>query len=94
VSPLSGESFHLSSIDGFDSTAAYVFLTELKKQHTDKTAAAPLVAYVAAVGGLKSIVLTVMLFLFPIHERNKITKWQWVAIVMVVLGVFVIEFWR
>jgi len=37
VSPLTGESFHLSSIDGFDSAAAYVFLTELKKQHPDKT---------------------------------------------------------
>ncbi len=37
VSPITGESFHLSSIDGFDSAAAYVFLTELKKQHTNKT---------------------------------------------------------
>ncbi len=37
VSPLSGESFHLMSIDGFDSEAAHVFLTELKKQHQDKT---------------------------------------------------------
>lgn len=33
VSPLTGESFHLTSIAGFDSDAAYVFLTELKKQH-------------------------------------------------------------
>lgn len=37
VSPLSGESFHLSGIDGFDSEAAYVFLTELKKQHLSQT---------------------------------------------------------
>lgn len=36
VSPLSGDSFHLTSIDGFDSAAAYVFLRELKKQHQDK----------------------------------------------------------
>jgi transposase len=36
VSPLSGESFHLTSIEGFDSDAAYVFLTELKKQHPNK----------------------------------------------------------
>lgn len=35
VSPLSGESFHLSAIDGFDSEAAYVFLCELKKQYVD-----------------------------------------------------------
>lgn len=37
VSPLSGKSFHLSGIEGFDSDAAHVFLFELKKQHTDTT---------------------------------------------------------
>ena len=37
VSPLSGDSFHLTGIDGFDSVATYVFLTELKKQHHNKT---------------------------------------------------------
>lgn len=36
VAPLSGDSFHLSGIDGFDSAAAHTFLLELKKQHTDK----------------------------------------------------------
>ena len=36
VSPLSGESFHLSSIDGFDTEAAHTFLLELKKRHKDK----------------------------------------------------------
>lgn len=35
VSPLSGESFHLSGIDGFDSAAAHVFLLELKKEYPD-----------------------------------------------------------
>lgn len=35
VSPLSGKSFHLSSIDGFDSEATHIFLLELKKQHPD-----------------------------------------------------------
>lgn len=35
VSPLSGESFHLSGIDGFDTAAAHTFLLELKKQHPD-----------------------------------------------------------
>lgn len=33
VAPLSGESFHLSRIDGFDSEAAHTFLRELKKKH-------------------------------------------------------------
>lgn len=37
VSPLTGESFHLTSIEGFDSDAAYVFLTELKKHHENET---------------------------------------------------------
>ena len=36
VSPLSGDSFHLSGIDGFDSDAAHTFLLELKKQHLDR----------------------------------------------------------
>ena len=35
VSPLSGESFHISGIDGFDSIAAHIFLLELKKKHPD-----------------------------------------------------------
>ena len=33
VAPLTGESFHLMGIDGMDSIAMNVFLTELKKQH-------------------------------------------------------------
>lgn len=37
VAPLSGKSFHLSGIDGFDSEAAHVFLLELKKEYRDKT---------------------------------------------------------
>lgn len=36
VAPLSGQSFHLSGIDGFDTEAAHAFLLELKKQHPDK----------------------------------------------------------
>lgn len=36
VSPLSGDSFHLTSIDGFDSSAAHTFLLELKKKHPEK----------------------------------------------------------
>lgn len=35
VAPLSGKSFHLSGIDGFDTEAAHTFLVELKKQHPD-----------------------------------------------------------
>lgn len=35
VAPLSGKSFHLSRIDGFDSEAIHTFLLELKKKHQD-----------------------------------------------------------
>lgn len=35
VAPISGRSFHLSGIDGFDTPAAHIFLLELKKQHPD-----------------------------------------------------------
>lgn len=35
VAPLSGKSFHLDSIDEFDTEATSVFLTELKKQYAD-----------------------------------------------------------
>jgi len=37
VSPLSGESFHLSGIDGFDTEATHTFLLELKKKHANTT---------------------------------------------------------
>lgn len=36
VSPLSGDSFHISSVDGFDTLGAHTFLLELKKQHPNK----------------------------------------------------------
>jgi len=36
VSPLSGSSFHLSGIEGFDAEAAHTFLIELKKEYPDK----------------------------------------------------------
>lgn len=35
VAPLSGKSFHISSIDGFDSMGAHTFLLELKKEYPD-----------------------------------------------------------
>lgn len=37
VAPLSGRSFHLSSVDGFDSATAHTFLIELKKEHPNET---------------------------------------------------------
>ena len=37
VSPITGDSFHLMSIDGFDSEVAHLFLIALKKQHPTET---------------------------------------------------------
>jgi len=36
VSPLTGDSFNLISIDGFDSEATHIFLLEFKKQYPDE----------------------------------------------------------
>lgn len=36
VAPLSGDSFHLTSIDEFTTEAAHVFLVEFKKKYVDK----------------------------------------------------------
>lgn len=36
VAPLSGNSFHLSGIDGFDSEGAHAFLLALKAEHKDE----------------------------------------------------------
>lgn len=37
VSPLSGDSFHLTGIEGFDTDATHTFLLEFKKKHPNKT---------------------------------------------------------
>jgi transposase len=36
IAPLTGKSFHLFGIDGFDSEATHIFLLELKKHHPNK----------------------------------------------------------
>ncbi|MCA9361197.1 hypothetical protein KC845_01420 [Candidatus Kaiserbacteria bacterium] len=55
---------------------------------------APLGAYVTALGGVQSIFLLIIFFLFPIHERNQISPTQWMAIILITFGVFIIEFWK
>ena len=57
-------------------------------------ATAPLAAYFGAAGGVHNLILLGLFFLFPLHERNKITKVQVIAILMIALGIFCIEFWR
>ena len=55
---------------------------------------APLVAYFGAAGGVHNLVVLGLFFLFPLHERNKITWVQVLAIVLIIVGIFSIEFWR
>jgi hypothetical protein len=55
---------------------------------------APLGAYVTAVGGVQSIFVLLLFYFFPIHERSKITSIQWVAIGLIAMGIFIIEFWK
>ncbi len=57
-------------------------------------ALAPLAAYVSALGGVSSVFLVLFLVLFPLGERTKITKMQWLAILLITSGVFFIEFLR
>lgn len=57
-------------------------------------ALAPLGAYVTALGGIQSIFVLLIFFLFPIHERSQISKNQWLAILFIVIGIFIIEFWK
>jgi hypothetical protein len=37
VSPITGDSHHLTGIDGFDAAAEYTFLVDLKKKHPNET---------------------------------------------------------
>ena len=57
-------------------------------------AAAPLAAYFGAAGGIHNLMLLGLFLLFPLHERNKITLVQVVAILMIAFGIFCVEFWR
>lgn len=57
-------------------------------------ALAPLAAYVSALSGMSNVFLILLLVLFPPGERTKITKMQWLAILLITLGVFFIEFYR
>lgn len=57
-------------------------------------AAAPVAAYFTSMAGMQGIMLLILLFLFPLHERDKITLPQVIAIILITLGIFIIEFWK
>ena len=56
-------------------------------------AAAPLAAYFGAAGGVHNLIVLGLFFLFPLHERNQIAWVQVLAIFLIILGIFCIEFW-
>jgi len=55
---------------------------------------APLAVYVTALAGFQSIFLLLLFFIVPLHGRNSISSYQWAAIVLIVMGIFIIEFWK
>ncbi len=55
---------------------------------------APLAAYVTAMTGIQSIFVLMLFFFFPLHARNRITHIQWLAIVLIAIGIFIVEVWK
>ena len=54
-------------------------------------ASATVAAYVTAMSGVQSIFLLILFLLFPQGKRAKVTRIQWVAVILIVFGVFLIE---
>ena len=57
-------------------------------------AMAPLAAFVNGLGGIQSIFLLGFFYFFPIGARNTVTSAQWLGIIIIAIGVFLIEFYR
>lgn len=54
-------------------------------------ALAPVAAYVPAMSGIQSLFVLIMLSLFPLGKRVRITQTQWVAVFLIAAGVFLIK---
>jgi len=54
-------------------------------------AAAPVAAYVTAMSGVQSLFIMLLFFIFPQGERSKVTRMQWVAVALIIGGVYLIE---
>lgn len=54
-------------------------------------ALAPVGAYVSAMNGVQSLFVMLLLWLFPVGERSKTTRTQWVAIVLISIGAILLE---
>lgn len=56
-------------------------------------AVAPVAAYVTAMSGVQSLFVLILFFLFPVENRAKVTTMQWIAVALIMVGVFLIE-WK
>lgn len=55
-------------------------------------AIAPVAAYVSAMTGVESVFLMILFFLFPQGKRTKATIVQWIAVLLITLGVGLLEY--
>ena len=54
-------------------------------------AVAPVAAYVSAMSGVQGLFIIILMFLFPIGGRAKVTRMQLIAAILISAGVFFIE---
>lgn len=54
-------------------------------------ALAPVAAYVSAMSGVQGLFIILIMFLFPVSARTKVTKMQLIAALLIMAGVFFIE---
>ncbi len=54
-------------------------------------AIAPVGAYASALNGVQSLFVLMLLWLFPIGQRSKASKSQWIAITLIAIGAFLLE---
>lgn len=57
-------------------------------------AIAPVAAFIPALSGVQSVFVMLLFLLFPQGERTKTTLIQWLAVILIAFGVFLIEFYR
>jgi drug/metabolite transporter (DMT)-like permease len=54
-------------------------------------AIAPVAAYITAMSGVQSVFVLLLFYLFPQGERTKVTPIQWIAVLLIGIGVLLIE---
>lgn len=55
-------------------------------------AIAPIAAYVSAMAGVQSVFVMLLFFIFPQGKRTKATLIQWIAVILIAIGVVLLEF--